>query len=65
MGGVDERRAGLGLVVFCPYPLRILFLARSAGACPPRSLTRAKNARRQRPFPARPQHGEGQALALR
>ena len=37
---------------------------RSAGACPPRSQTRAKNARKPKPFP-KPRHGEGQALALR
>ena len=43
-------------------------LARSAGACPPRSLNQTKNARDPKDsghFLGRPRHGEGQALALR
>ena len=46
-----------------PYGDETPFLARSAGACPPRSLDLREN-RTPRPFP-RPRHGEGQALALR
>ena len=51
-----------------PYAERGLFSARSAGACPPRSLDRCG----KRPHPrdygcllCSPGHGEGQALALR
>ena len=51
-----------------PYGERGIFSVRSAGACPPRSLTLCG----KRPQPSdhgclllRPVHGEGQALALR
>ena len=48
----------------CPSPYGDEnFLARSAGACPPRVLDLREN-RQPRLFP-RPRHGEGQALALR
>ena len=42
------------------------FLARSAGACPPRAFDLRENRSLAKAvFPFRPRHGEGQALALR